>query len=584
MKRLLVILTFLLVFAPFAPVARAQSDIEVTASIDPQRAYLGSTFTYTITVRSVGNADVDTPQLNLPGSIRAVQSGNRYNSRPRLVTGPDGQQHFAQVSEQQFVYSLSSTQLGRITIDPVTVNVNGKPYTTEPVTVDVLEPETLDGFELEARLSKPRAYVGEPVTLRVTWYVGDSVRTFALGGEELPSPIEAEALNPAAAYRDRRNYPGAELFGEQVFGTISNPTRDGRNTTAITFEVQLRANQPGSYQLGPIAVVFDTAPNTRASQRGITRSEPITLDVRPLPTEGRPADFAGLIGEYQITASASPTEVSVGDPISLDIVVTGTDPLAVQAGPDLPLDPNFANSFKTDPGGWERDQTGRDAARFHTTIRATSDAVTEIPPVRLPYFDVASGTYSVATSKPIPLSVRAASTVTLADAVTSSVLAPTARERLGDAATGLWSIAAADELAGVQNRVDFTWIFTALVALPPLLVLGHWLIARARAHVNDSSVQERRAYAEAVAHARRGRVEQAVRTLLASRLSQTPAAVTAADCARVTTDSETARTLTRCLTPSEYERFGGPSLSDKPPTDAVLAALKRVHRAPEARS
>lgn len=58
--------------------------------------------------------------------------------------------------------------------------------------------------------------------------------------------------------------------------------------------------------------------------RIFTESEPLELEVKPLPAEGRPDLFNGMVGEYGIEVEAEPTDVRVGEPITLTIKVTAT--------------------------------------------------------------------------------------------------------------------------------------------------------------------------------------------------------------------------------------------------------------------
>lgn len=572
MRRVLMILAVLVGTAPWA---LGQPEVEVEASVSPAQAYLGSTFTYTVSVQVIGQHDVGEPMLDLPASVRSLGlSSNSSRSGPARVRSPDGTTRIATVISQSFGYTLTADVIGAITIPPATVLVDGKPVTTNEVRIEVIEPEEIEGFELEVRLSKPRAYVGEPVTLRLTWYAADNVRSFSIASN-LPAGLEAQAINPPAAARDPSQYPRAAIFGEQVFGQVRQASREGRTLAAVTFEVQIRPTATGTHDFGSLAIVFDTTQGFN-SRRGISRAKPISLDAIPLPTQGRPADFAGLIGSFRISATAGPTDVSVGDPIGLRIAVTGTDPLSVQAGPRLAADPAFSDRFKLDPSGWERDLTGREQARFQTTIRALSPDVREIPPVRLPYFDADAGVYREATSDPIPITVRAASNVTLADAVTSSILAPSVRETLGTPSAGLWSIAPAATLAAASPEPLLRRLLPIVLAVPPLLVLAHagWTWVRRRGSSRQASFH--RAQATATRLARRGRHEEAVRTLLSVRLGQHPSAITAADCSRATDHSEAARTLAACMRSTEFSRFGGTPQGESVSIPALIDALRHV--------
>src|SRR5205807_8363266 len=51
--------------------------------------------------------------------------------------------------------------------------------------------------------------------------------------------------------------------------------------------------------------------------------EPQNLQVRSLPSANVPANFNGAVGTYTMAFSAGPTNVAVGDPITLKIQISG---------------------------------------------------------------------------------------------------------------------------------------------------------------------------------------------------------------------------------------------------------------------
>jgi hypothetical protein len=62
--------------------------------------------------------------------------------------------------------------------------------------------------------------------------------------------------------------------------------------------------------------------NTVQKQVTLT-SEADTVNIHALPSANRPADFSGALGQFTVTAEASPDHVSAGDPITLRLTVTG---------------------------------------------------------------------------------------------------------------------------------------------------------------------------------------------------------------------------------------------------------------------
>jgi hypothetical protein len=148
-------------------------------------------------------------------------------------------------------------------------------------------------------------------------------------------------------------------------------------------------------------------------QRQYATTGPISLTVSPLPPQGRPTAFSGLVGRYTITARATPTEVSVGEPIDLDVTVTGPHPLSLVPPLDLysQLNPHQGDQqlrLSREPVLASVDGA---AARFTTSVRARSVAVKEIPAVSLSYFDPFERRYKTAASQPIALKVTPSLTI-----------------------------------------------------------------------------------------------------------------------------------------------------------------------------
>ena len=52
-------------------------------------------------------------------------------------------------------------------------------------------------------------------------------------------------------------------------------------------------------------------------------AEAQAITVKPLPSAGRPAGFNGAVGRYTMQAKASPLEVTVGDPVTVNIQLSG---------------------------------------------------------------------------------------------------------------------------------------------------------------------------------------------------------------------------------------------------------------------
>jgi hypothetical protein len=271
--------------------------------------------------------------------------------------------------------------------------------------------------------------------------------------------------------------------------------------------------------------------NRSVTQRTVIATNAVSLHVKPLPTEGRPANFNGLIGDFTLTAASPTTEAAVGDPIPLTLTIRGV------TAPDLAI--SIEPDFKPAPEGWEAGPVAMGSRTFTTTVRPRNDRVTQIPPIALPYFDAITGTYKAARSNPIPLKVKPSREVTAADALrpqANGSSAPSVPLTMNAAPAALTSLPsglgpnAESTAALVNQRVSILALtrhpgFIAfLVAPPALLAIARWrpkrdpmrsAIANARRQLHSATSTQA--------------IADALRTALGPALGIAPEAVTPQD-------------------------------------------------------
>ena len=121
------------------------------------------------------------------------------------------------------------------------------------------------------------------------------------------------------------------------------------------------------------------------------------------------------MGEYNIETHATPTDVNVGDPITLTISLSGPDYLEHVDLPPLDEQLKLTRDFKVPKERATAEILGK-SKTFTQTIRAFRPDVKEVPSIELPYFDTITGTYRMARSEPIPLTVNETRIITALDA------------------------------------------------------------------------------------------------------------------------------------------------------------------------
>jgi len=332
-------------------------------------------------------------------------------------------------------YVITASKAGKISLPGVTVEVGGETYTTNPVEVTISRPGTTDRMQVELALSEKQCYVGQPLVVTIRWIISVNWDGAAFDVPVFKSDdfnIE-DVSDPAAPQAAQQ----IAIHGVPVTITANRQLIKGMEAQVISFHKVLIPKRAGHIQLDPVTVSTNMAvgavrtgdffnPVQTQYKRISVQSNAAELDVLPLPEAGKPTGFYGLVGRYTISASASPTQVSVGDPITLTIRIGGSPYLKPVQWPDLTRVPELADNFKI-PTEKASPVIEKGEKVFTQTIRADNDRVAQIPAIPLMYFDPQKGEYVTARSDPIELKVAPTRVLTNAD-VEGAASAPVNRE------------------------------------------------------------------------------------------------------------------------------------------------------------
>ncbi len=411
-----------------SPGAHAET-ISAEARLESGTVFVGESFRFEIHVNGVDQSDrPDTGGLK---GFRAQYGGGR-NTSSQQITYINGRMN--RVEQRSYVHSylLVAEQEGQLTIPAIPVDAAGKTVYTKPLQVKANKPHEIDDFKLVMELSNESPHMGEPVILSVTWYISAHVK---LG------PFAVPALSDDAFFVDDTPVDRRKETLEVQVGTgitiseKSHTTLLGEPYTAIQFRKVLIPKQSGAIKLDPSTVMFHAMVGYKPPQRNrrsmfdnffgnsgkqpiykkvVIPSNELLMQVKPLPLSGRPDGFAGHVGTYRIEASASPLQVSVGDPVHLVVAVSGPEYLKHLPPPPLHEQTTLIDDFKVPTQPPEGEMQGS-AKIFTQTIRALRPDVASIPPIELPYFDTRHSEYRMARSEPIRIQVRESRVVTAFD-------------------------------------------------------------------------------------------------------------------------------------------------------------------------
>ncbi|MBN2063960.1 MAG: BatD family protein [Sedimentisphaerales bacterium] len=355
-------------------------------------------------------------------------------------------------SEYVSSWSLNVPSAGSYTIPGLTVAIDGKDYKTQPVQIEVKKPESTDTIGLEVKLSARECYVGQPVALMVKWYVPLNVLAdYTFNMPDIMDESMFRTGNLEAPDNGGKVQPIENTSLGTIIASITAGDYKGKRVNIVEFNKYIIPRQAGEIEIDPISVTCILETGSSSGRRNSPFNDPffdrhfrqptygrfqataesLKLNVRPLPESGKPEGYYGLVGmKYFIRAElvSPPSEISVGTPLTLKIVVSGNGNLLDDVKmPDLSF---MSGDFKIPPDQASPQQT-QDGLEFTQTIRplrSSADGLVEVPAITLPYFNYQYREYQEAKTEPIAIEVQAARIIEQADASGSAAVSDLSTE------------------------------------------------------------------------------------------------------------------------------------------------------------
>ncbi len=390
--------------------ARAAS---FTASLDNDTLTLGQSATLSLTFEGGQPKNVPTPSVS---GLQFSQAGTSQN-----VSWVNG----AMSSTVTVAFSVTPQRAGEFSIPAMSVDVDGQPLTSQPLSLKVVQPGAASTAQIDSgsqiafmKLTLPegRVYAGEVVTANLQIYLRDDVRNFG-NFQFTATPADGFTLGKMSEGQAQRAQIGSRVYTVMPVTIALTATRTGTLSLGpLTANLVLliaspnQPNDPFFRQFG----MRDPFGNFGEDQKQISlATETVNVQSLPLPAENVPPNFNGAIGEYTMAVNAGPTNVAVGDPITVHIQISGRGDLGSLTLPEQPawhdftVYPPTAKVATTDPLGLQGAKT------FEEIVAPQNTDVHELPPFSFSYFDPDAGSYRLLTEPSVALAVRSAGTPAL---------------------------------------------------------------------------------------------------------------------------------------------------------------------------
>ena len=226
-------------------------------------------------------------------------------------------------------------------------------------------------------------------------------------------------LEEVAVTRLRRNpdflppeYRG--LLAYDVGTTQGFPSRDiaGKRYSARVFQKALFPLASGKLGVPSPQLNYSLPQSSSYFSREeshVVKAESTTLFVRPIPDEGRPANYTGAVGVLRAAVRLDATTAHVGDPLVLTLRVQGTGNIKLLPRPTLEVE------WASTVAGTERLQldtstvTVKGAKEFDWILTPTRAGDVVTPAIKYSYFNPYTEKFEIAEAESFPVNVKAGS-------------------------------------------------------------------------------------------------------------------------------------------------------------------------------
>lgn len=314
---------------------------------------------------------------------------------------------------KSYTYVLRPKKQGQLIIDSASITIDNTVYTTDPKTVLVTEPidnpnapKTAqdiadESLYLVATLSNDRPYLNQGVLVTYTLYFSPRVYINNFIPVENPTYKNFWSQDlPIKEYETRRT-----TFRNESFNAVDLKT------------VVLYPQKSGSLALDPFALElyvqiptgrrdFFGDPIMRSATKTVKAGD-LSINVRELPEEGRPLNFSGAVGDFELSVDASRTNLEANESTQIKVKITGKGNLKLLSIPELSLpsalekyDPEYTDNVRVNREGMSGSVTNS-----YTVVPRYAGSY-PVDPVEFNYFDPSLKSYKTLKSDPFDLTVE----------------------------------------------------------------------------------------------------------------------------------------------------------------------------------
>ena len=349
--------------------------INVAAVVQPRHIQIGEKARLDLTLSGdTAITHIEAPKFNFLPAFLAVPLHSE--TTPRLESNKIA-------VSMAWAYELIPQGIGDFSLSDVRFAYQGSTYFANPGSVRVSSADTYTDVstrsvhQVETEVSTTEPYLNAPLT-----YTFRYLYTAVLPTQESPTP----------------QLPTFPDFLVEALPPMSPQTQRIRGKT---FWVQEQVRRLYPQRTGQIVIEPATLLLPIPRGRKTLKTKPLKLTVHPLPETGKPSEFSGAVGEYQIAAQVDRNSVTAGRALTLSLQISGRGSMQTVTAPQLPAIPGVVVNGPTRV----EDSVSATRTYAYALIPARSGTL-RIPAIVYSYFDPSRAVYATAQTNPIPISVH----------------------------------------------------------------------------------------------------------------------------------------------------------------------------------
>lgn len=296
-KGLLAILLMVVLMMP-RPLWAAEAAVILIMS--DSNLTMGTSGTLSVTFRNVSSVE----SLSIEG-IDAFDIVDSRQSRATSIHNGD------RTEETTVTYTVMPKKEGTVTLRARAKTGDGEELSNAvTVTIAPRNTDLGEGAEevfLKTTVGDKQVYMGEKVVVTYDLYSRYQLDSYGFTTTPIFEGFLMEDRTP------QNRDPGILDIGGTTYANYKGA------------QVVLTPTKAGAYTLPAYDFVANVSSGDffGTSRPVYLTTEPFDLEVLPLPTEGRPDDFAGLVGQWTLESSYDKGEVAYGEPVTLKVTLRG---------------------------------------------------------------------------------------------------------------------------------------------------------------------------------------------------------------------------------------------------------------------